>query len=179
VTDRTSTILVGVFGAPHGIRGEIRLKSYTAVPGAIGTYGRLRDASGTRSFRLEALRPIGKDMFVARVEGVADRNAAAGLKGTELFVPRDALPAPEDEEFYHADLIGLRVEDASGETLGRIVALHNFGAGDILEIAPPRGGVGKTTAMVAFSRGLVPVVEVASGRIVVALDPFAAEDKSD
>jgi 16S rRNA processing protein RimM len=164
-------ILVGVFGAAHGIRGEIRLKSYTAEPAAIGTYGALHDGSGARVFEMEGLRPVGKDMFVARVKGVADRNAAEALNGIELFV--------DEEEFYHADLIGLRVENGGGDLLGTIVALHNFGAGDILEIAPPPNAPDKTTAMVAFTRALVPVVDVAGGRVTVAGDPFAEQGSSD
>jgi 16S rRNA processing protein RimM len=175
VTGSPPKILVGIFGAPHGIRGEIRLKSYTAAPGAVGTYGLLHDVSGTRSFTFDALRPIGKDMFVARVKGISNRDAAAALNGTELFVRRDVLPPPEEEEFYHADLIGLRVDNDAGEHLGRVVALHNFGAGDILEIAPPPGAAEKTSAMLAFTRALVPLVDVAGGRIVVATDPFVDE----
>jgi 16S rRNA processing protein RimM len=172
-------ILVGVFGAPHGIRGEIRLKSYTADPAAIATYAPLSDESGTRSFALEKLRPLGKDMFVTRVKDVSDRNAAEALNGIELFAAREALPAPGEEEFYHADLIGLRVENEQSEVLGTVIALHNFGAGDILEIAPSPGAQDKATAMLAFTRVLVPIVDVAGGRIVVTGDPFAAEDNSD
>ena len=178
MSGKTAKILVGVFGAPHGIRGEVRLKSYTADPAAIGTYGPLHDESGARDFVLEALRPIGKGMFVARVEGVSDRNLAETLNGTELFVPRDALPAPEEEEFYHADLIGLRVENEHSELLGSVVAVHDFGAGDILEIAPPRDSAEQATVMLAFSRALVPVVDIAAGRIVIAADPFASEESA-
>jgi 16S rRNA processing protein RimM len=172
-------ILVGVFGAAHGIRGEVRLKSYTADPAAIGTYGPVQDEAGTRSFILEALRTLGKDMFVARVKGIADRSAAEALNGTELFVPRDALPQPDADEFYHADLIGLRVENERGDLLGSVVMLHNFGAGDILEIAPPPDAQDKTTAMLAFTRALVPLVDVSGGRIAVASDPFAAQERPD
>jgi 16S rRNA processing protein RimM len=179
VTGSGEKILLGVFGAPHGIRGEVRLKSYTANPAAIGSYGPLYDKSGSRSFAIEALRPIGKDIFVARVKGVADRNAATALTGIELFAARDALPPPDEDEFYYADLIGLRVENERGEILGSVVALHNFGAGDILEIAPPADATEKTTAMLAFTRALVPIVEVPGGRVVVATDPFAEEASSD
>jgi 16S rRNA processing protein RimM len=172
-------ILVGVFGAAHGIRGEVRLKSYTAEPAAIGTYGALHDGSGARVFELEALRPTGKDMFVARVKGIVDRSAAEALNGIQLFVGRDVLPPPNEEEFYHTDLIGLRVENERGDLLGTILALHNFGAGDILEIAPPPDGPEKTTAMLAFTRALVPVVDVAGGRVVAASNPFAEVASSD
>jgi 16S rRNA processing protein RimM len=179
VTGTSREILVGVFGAAHGIRGEVRLKSYTADPAAIRTYGPLLDANGMRRYVLEALRPTGKDMFVARVKGVSDRKSAEALNGIELFVPRDALPSPGDEEFYHTDLIGLRVENERGEVLGSVVALHNFGAGDILEIVSPPDATDKTTAMLAFTRALVPVVDVRGGRIVVAIDPFVAGENSD
>jgi 16S rRNA processing protein RimM len=172
-------ILVGVFGAAHGIRGEIRLKSYTADPAAISTYGPLHDESGAGVFEIEKLRSTGKDMFVARVKGVTDRSAAEALSGIRLFVARDVLPPPEEEEFYHADLIGLRVENERGDLLGTILALHNFGAGDILEIAPPPETRDKATAMLAFTRALVPTVDIAAGRVVVANDPFVEEASSD
>jgi 16S rRNA processing protein RimM len=167
-----------MFGAAHGIRGEVRLKSYTADPAAIGTYGTLQDESGARRFELEALRAAGKDMLVARVKGVSDRNRAEALNGIQLFAARDALPQLEEEEFYYADLIGLRVENESGHMLGSIVALHNFGAGDILEIAPPPDAQDRTTAMLAFTRALVPHVDVAAGRMVVASDPFLEAPES-
>jgi 16S rRNA processing protein RimM len=172
-------IPVGVFGAAHGIRGEVRLKSYTADPAAIGIYRPLHDETGTRTFVIEKLRPIGKDMFVARVERISDRSGAEALNGTQLFVLREMLPPPEEEEFYHADLIGLRVENEQGGLLGSVVALHNFGAGDILEIAAPPDSKDKPTAMLAFTRALVPTVDLAAGRIVVACDPFGEEDMSD
>ncbi|MBV8850600.1 MAG: 16S rRNA processing protein RimM, partial [Methylobacteriaceae bacterium] len=101
MADASSKILVGVFGAAHGIRGEVRLKSYTGDPAAIGTYGPLQDESGALSFTLEAVRSIGKDMFVARVTGVHDRDSAERLSGTQLFMTREALPSADDEEFYH------------------------------------------------------------------------------
>ena len=154
------------------------MKSYTAHPAAIGDYGALYDKNDARNFTLEALRPAGKDMLVVRVKGVCDRNAAEALNGIELFAARKAFPPPEDEEFYHADLMGLRVENEGGKLLGSVVALHNFGAGDILEIAPPPDALDRTTAMLAFTRALVPTVDVAAGRIVVATDPFAEAPKS-
>jgi 16S rRNA processing protein RimM len=175
VTYSSPKILVGIFGAPHGIRGEVRLKSYTADPAAIGKYGPLHDENGTRSFVLETLRSSGKDMLVARVKGVADRTAAEALNGIELFAARNALPPLEEEEFYYADLIGLRVENEQGAVLGSVLALHNFGAGDILEIAPPPDAPDRATAMLAFTRALVPAVEISGGRIVAASDPFSDE----
>ncbi|WP_363350647.1 ribosome maturation factor RimM [Methylocystis echinoides] len=158
-------VLLGRFGAPHGVRGEIRLQSFTADPLAIADYGPLSDKSGARSFTLLSVRPQGKDMLVARVEGVGDRAGAERLTGAELFIAREKLPAPEDEdEFYLADLVGLRAETRSGEELGVIVAVRNFGAGDILEVAPKAGG---ETLLFPFTKAIAPIVSVAEGRVII------------
>jgi 16S rRNA processing protein RimM len=162
---RGNLILLGRFGAPHGVRGEIRLQSFTGDPLAIATYGPLTDKSGAKSFTLLSVRPQGKDMLVARVQGVSDRTGAEALTGVELYIAREKLPAPEDEdEFYLADLVGLRAETRSGEQLGRVIALRNFGAGDILEVAPKSGG---ETLMYPFTKVVVPIVDVAGGRVVI------------
>lgn len=177
----TDRILVARIGAPHGVRGEVRLFAFTQAPEAVLDYGPLTDAAGRRTFRITALRPA-KDHFVARLAGVDDRNAAEALTNIDLYVPRDALPQTEDEDtFYHADLIGLRVENEAGEAIGTVTALHDFGAGDVLEYAP--AGAARTL-MVPFTRLAVPVVDVAGGRIVLAADfidagserPEAGED---
>ncbi|MEP9352969.1 ribosome maturation factor RimM [Xanthobacter sp. KR7-65] len=161
-------VLVARIGAPHGVKGEVRLFVFTEDPGAIQDYDPLTDASGRRRFRITHLRPA-KDHFVARLDGIGDRTAAEALTNVDLFVSRDALPAPEDEEtFYHADLIGLAVEDEAGGRIGTVTALHDFGAGDILEYAPTLPGVKTKTLMVPFTRDAVPVVEVAAGRVVIA-----------
>ena len=159
-------VCVARIGAAHGTRGEVRLWPFTARAEAIATYGPLQTADGTRSFEIEALRPA-KDFLVARLKGVTDRSAAERLCNTDLYVPRERLPVPEAEEFYYADLIGLRAEDTAGRTIGSVVAVHNFGAGDILEIAPPAAG--GDTVMLPFSTAVVPSVEIATGRIVVAM----------
>jgi 16S rRNA processing protein RimM len=166
-------ILLGRLGAAHGVRGEIRLQSFTADPSAIAAYGPLFDASGRRRFVISSLRPAGKDMFVARLEGVADRNAAEALTGVELYLPREALPAPEEDEFYLADLEGLRVETREGATIGVIAAVRNFGAGDLLEITPPEGG---ETVLLPFTRIVVPVVDIAGGRVIVEPPESDADD---
>ena len=158
-------VLVGVFGAPHGVRGQIRLKSYTGVPEAIGGYGPLGDVAGTRRFVLTALRLLKDDMFVATLAGVDQREGAVALNGIELFVARAALPVAEDDEFYHADLIGLRAEARDGALLGTVRNVLNFGAGDILEIAPAAGG---DMLVLPFTRAVVPLIDVAGGRVVVA-----------
>jgi 16S rRNA processing protein RimM len=157
-------ILLGRFGAPHGVRGEIRLQSFTADPLAIATYDGLTDKSGVRNFKLLSVRPQGKDMLVAKVYGVNDRAGAEALNGVELYLPRESLPAPEEDEFYFADLIGLRAETRDGAEIGVIVAVRNFGAGDILEIAPANGG---ESLLMPFTKAAVPTVDLRGGRVVV------------
>ncbi|WP_024881273.1 ribosome maturation factor RimM [Methylosinus sp. LW3] len=159
-----NAVLLGRLGAAHGVRGEIRLQSFTADPSAISTYGPLFDARGARRFVIASLRPIGKDMFVARLEGVRDREAAMALTGVELYLPRAALPEPEEDEFYLADLEGLRAETPAGETLGVVIAVRNFGASDLLEVRPPAGG---ETLLFPFTKAVVPIVDLAGGRVVV------------
>jgi 16S rRNA processing protein RimM len=159
-------VCVGEIGAPHGVRGEVRLRSFTAEPDAITRYGPLEAEDG-RVFEIEAMRPA-KDHFVARLSGIADRDAAARLARLKLYVPRERLPAAADDEYYHADLIGLAVVDRNGAALGTVVALHNFGAGDLIEVRPVAGG---NTALVPFDQTNVPEVDLAAGRIVI--DPPA------
>jgi 16S rRNA processing protein RimM len=158
-------VCLGQIGAPHGVRGEVRLRSFTAAPNAIANYGPLETEDGG-VLEIESLRPA-KDHFVARFSGVADRNAAARLTNMKLYVPRERLPAPaEPDEFYHADLVGLAVVDTSGQKLGTVIAVHNFGAGDLIELKPDAGD---KTEFVPFDTASVPEVDVAAGRIVVAL----------
>ncbi len=158
-------ILVGVVGAAQGIRGEVRMKSYTAVPSAIRDYGPLSTEDGRRRFSVAALRPLRDDMLVVRFDGLDDRDAAAALTGTRLFIDRARLPPPEEDEFYHADLIGLAAEHEDGRVLGRVGAVENFGAGDILAIVPAAGG---DSLFVPFTRAFVPILDVDGGRLVVA-----------
>ncbi len=156
-------VCLGQIGAPHGVRGEVRLRSYTADPAAIAGYGPLETEDG-RVLEIEALRPA-KDHFVARLAGIRDRNAASALTNEKLYVPRERLPQTESaDEFYHADLIGLAAVDPAGEALGTVVAIHNFGAGDLIEVKPKSGG---RTELVPFDLTHVPKVDIASGRIVI------------
>jgi 16S rRNA processing protein RimM len=172
--DRTpERVLLARIGAPHGIRGEVHVKPYTADPLSLGSYGPLMANDG-RSFLVERVRP-GKDVVIAKFRGVDDRDAAEALNGLDLYVARSALPAPEEDEYYHADLIGLAAETESGEPLGTIVAVHDFGAGDLLDIAPPRG----PSRLVPFTKAVVPVVDLASGRVVVALPAEIDEEAPD
>jgi 16S rRNA processing protein RimM len=153
---------MGVIGRPHGVRGLVRVQSFTADPAAIASYGPLADETGTRSFRLTIVTP--GEMPVVRIDGVADRDAAARLTGTRLYVERAALPPAEEDEYYLADLAGCAAVDASGAALGTVAAVHNHGAGAFLEIARASG----PPLLVPFTRAAVPVVDVAARRLVVA-----------
>jgi 16S rRNA processing protein RimM len=158
-------ICVAQIGAAHGVRGEVRLRSFTEDPTAITGYGPLESEDGTRRFEIEALRPA-KDHFVVQLSGVADRDAAEKLTNLKLYVPRERLPPVDDDEtYYHADLVGLAAQTPDGAPLGTVTAILNFGAGDIVEIAPPDGG---EKLMVPFTDATVPSVDLKGGRMVVA-----------
>lgn len=158
-------VCVGMIAGAHGVRGLVKVKPFTEDPEGVTSYGPLSDELGLRSFRLELLSQA-KGQWLARIEGVADRTAANALRGTRLYVGRDLLPEPEEDEFYHADLIGLRVEMSDGKPFGVVRAIHEFGAGPLIEIDRRPGAV-----MVPFTKAAVPVVDLAAGRIVV--DPPA------
>ncbi len=156
-------ICVGAFAGSFGVHGEVRLKSFCAEPEDITTYGPLWSEAGDRRFTVGILRP-GKNEFIAKVDGVTSKEAADALKGTRLCADRAALPSLPDDEFYYADLVGLSVRDSGGKLLGRVSAVHNHGAGDLLEITGP----GLTTpALLPFTRANVPTVDLATGRVVV------------
>ncbi|HXC27116.1 MAG TPA: ribosome maturation factor RimM [Stellaceae bacterium] len=155
---------MGVVGAPHGVRGAIRIKSFTDDPRAVAQYGALEDESGERRFTLHITGTAnGEGMVIARLSGVADRDAAEALRGLRLYAPRAALPAPAKDEFYHADLIGLAAQLEDGTTLGTVIAVHDFGAGDVIEIARDAG----QPVLVPFTRAAVPIVDIAGGKVVV------------
>jgi len=161
-------VCVAQIGAPHGVRGEVRLWTFTEDPMAVLRYGPLETEDGSQRFEIESLRPA-KRGLVARLRGIGDRAAAQRLSNVALYVPRDRLPPPEDDEtFYHADLVGLAAVDRRGEPVGTVLAVHNFGAGDLLEIQPAGGGA---SVMLPFTAAVVPAVDLAAGRIVV--DPPA------
>jgi 16S rRNA processing protein RimM len=167
-------LCLGVIAGAHGVAGLVRVKSFTAEPQDLGAYGTLSDADGARQFRLAVVgRAPGKrapDVLLARIDGVADRDAAEALKGTRLYVARSVLPAPDEDEFYQADLIGLAAELADGSAFGTVTAVHDFGAGDVLEVARPQ----ESSVLLPFTRAAVPVIDVAGGRCVVV--PPEAED---
>lgn len=170
--DTPSRILLGRIVGAHGIRGEVIIHSYAAVAEDIGAYGALSDKSGTRTFKLSGVRAAAKGV-IARVAGVADRNAAESLKGTELYVPRDKLPEPKDGEFYVADLIGMTVVDADGTAIGTVVDAPDYGAGSLLEIR--RAGVAQTE-LVPFTDAFVPAVDLVARRVTVNAIVYAEDD---
>jgi 16S rRNA processing protein RimM len=168
VADR---IRVARIGAAHGIRGEVKLWPLTEDPLAVKDYGPLETEDGARRFEIETVRP-GKNFLVARLKGIGDREAAEKLCNLDLFVPRDRLPPIEEEDtFYQTDLVGMTVVGQDRKRVGTLTAIHNFGAGDLLEITPAGGG---ETLMVPFTDVTVPEIDMKAGRMVVVL-PAASE----
>jgi 16S rRNA processing protein RimM len=161
-------ILLGRIAGAHGIRGEVLIKTFTGRPGDIAAYGPLDDGAG-RTLRIGACRVTAKGV-VARIEGVSDRNGAEALKGAPLYIERERLPATEEREFYHADLIGLAAVDDEGRPVGEVVGVYNHGAGDLIEVRLAESG---KTELVAFTDAFVPAVDLAARRGVVRL---VAED---
>ena len=160
----TSPICVARIGAAHGVRGAVKLWTFTEDPLAVKHYGPLSTKDGMRQFEVTHVREA-KDHLVATLQGVATREDAERLNGIELYIAREKLPATDDDEYYHADLIGLAAVNAADEPVGRVIAIHNFGAGDIIEIAPAHG----PTMLLPFTNAVVPTVDLANGRVVVEL----------
>lgn len=156
-------VCVGAIAGAFGVRGEVRIKSFTADPNAIADYSPLTSEDGTRTFALKLSRPV-KGGFAATMTGITNKEQADALKGTRLYTSRDALPDLPDDEFYHADLIGLEVFDTGGVQLGNVRAVHDYGAGDMIEVIGP--GL-KTTVLLPFTNACVPTVDLKAGRIVV------------
>jgi 16S rRNA processing protein RimM len=170
-------ICIARIGAAHGVRGAVKLWTFTEDPFAVKAYGPLLTKDGARSFEVATARE-GKGHLVATFKGVATREDAERLNGIELYIAREKLPATNENEYYHADLIGLAAVTPAGEPLGRVLAIHNFGAGDIIEIAPPLG----STLLLPFTNAVVPTVDLPDGRVVIELpeeidgdDPSGAE----
>jgi 16S rRNA processing protein RimM len=159
-------ICVARIGAAHGVRGAVKLWTFTEDPFGVKAYGPLMTKDGARQFEVTSAREA-KGHLVATLKGVATREEAERLNGVELYVAREKLPDTEADEYYHADLIGLAAVNAANEPLGKVIAIHNFGAGDIIEIAPPGG----TTMLLPFTNAVVPTVDVAGGRVVIELPP--------
>ncbi|PAY09295.1 MULTISPECIES: ribosome maturation factor RimM [Bradyrhizobium] len=172
----TAPVCVARIGAAHGVRGAVRLWTFTEDPLAVRDYGPLMTKDGSRQFEVTHAREA-KDHLVVTLKGVASRDDAERLNGLELYVPRDRLPDTDDGEYYHTDLIGLAAVTTAEQPLGKVIAIHNFGAGDIIEIAPPQGA----TMLLPFTNAVVPTVDLAGGRVVIDLpqeidgdDPSAA-----
>src|SRR5947209_8188042 len=169
----SALVCVARIGAAHGVRGAVKLWTFTEDPFAVRHYGPLLSKDGKRQFEVAQAREA-KDHLVATFKGVTTRDEAERLNGIELYVAREKLPATDEGEYYHSDLIGLAAVTTAGEALGRVLAIHNFGAGDIIEIAPPNGA----TMLLPFTNAVVPEVDLNSGRVVVALpQEIEGEDK--
>lgn len=160
----TKLVCIARIGAAHGVRGAVKLWTFTEDPFAVLDYGPLSTRDGARRFEVSNAREA-KDHLVATLQGVTTRNDAEKLNGIELYVPREKLPPAEDGEYYHVDLIDLAAVSMDGEPVGRVVAIHNFGAGDVIEIAPPKG----PTLLLPFTDAVVPTVDIAGGRVVIEM----------
>ena len=163
---RKDRVLLGVVAAPHGVRGLVRIKSYTEEPMAVAAYGPLTDESGKKAYRVEALSAA-KGVVLARIEGVADRTAAEALRGLRLYVERSALPETGEREWYEADLIGLAAVGRDGRDWGKVLAFHDIGAGSVMEVS----GGSKGSLMLPFTDAVVPEIDVPGGKVTV--DPPA------
>lgn len=187
-------ICLGQILGPHGVRGLVKVRSFTEIPEALTAYGPLTDSTGARQFELTLQSPL-KGAWIARIAGVQDRTVAETLKGVKLYVAREALPEPENEdEFYLADLVGLRAETRDGGWFGTVRSVQNYGAGDVLEITL---GDSRETVLLPFTRTVVPVISLPTGRLVVdppeglldppdpwqegeaAAEPLADSDRTD
>ncbi len=168
-----SQICVARIGAPHGVRGAVKLWTFTEDPLAVKRYGRLMTKDGARQFEVTHVREA-KGHLVATLKGIATREEAERLNGVELYVAREKLPDTSEDEYYRADLIGLAAVNAAGEPLGRVIAIHNFGAGDIIEVAPPNGA----TMLLPFTHAVVPTVDLRGGRVVIELPDEIEGDES-
>ncbi|UYN98752.1 MAG: ribosome maturation factor RimM [Devosia sp.] len=178
MAETTKTILLGTIGAAHGIKGEVRITSHTQDPEAIADYGPLATDRPGLTITIQSAR-LNKNVLIARLKGIGDRNAAEALNGVSLFVSRDSLPEHEDDEdFYHADLIGLDARLENGVSIGAVHALHNYGAGDLIEVRDPRSG---DTFLYPFTKAVVPTIRIADGYLVIAppLDADPGEEEPD
>lgn len=172
-------ICLGQIGAANGIKGNVRVKPFTGEPEAFGNYGSLQDESGKNRFKIASLRPIKGGMLVVKFKGINDRNQAEALTGTKLYIDRDRLPdLDDDDDFYVEDLIGLSTYDTEDNPLGVITVIHNFGAGDLLDIKPDHG----PSVLVPFTKAAVPAVLLDNKKIVVSLAEaglLAGDDDAD
>src|SRR5882672_7951372 len=166
-------ICIARIGAAHGVRGAVKLWTFTEDPLAVKAYGPLLTKDGARSFEVATAREV-KGHLVATLKGIATREDAERLNGLELYIAREKLPATDEDEYYHADLIGLAAVTPADEPIGRVAAIHNFGAGDIIEIAPPQGA----TMLLPFTDAVVPLVDLGGGRVVIELPDEINDDEN-
>lgn len=171
----TKRILLGEITTAHGIRGEVVIRAYTADPADIASYGPLTDSTGKRTFSLSNIRDTGKGVH-ARIAGIATRTDAEALRGTQLYVARNALPPPNDGDYYHEDLVGLSAVTADGTSIGNIIAVQNFGAGDLLEI---RLTGGSKSEFVPFTDTYAPTIDISGGRIIVVMPVMVGDKEPD
>ena len=171
VSTTDNRVCVGVVAGAHGVRGAVKIKSFTANPEDVARYGPLEDESGERSFTLR-LTGAGKGVVIGHLSGIADRNQAEAAHGLRLYLPRAALPPTEEDEYYHADLIGLDAVLTDGTAVGPVRAVHDFGAGDTLEITRSEG----PPLVVPFTRAAVPKIDLAAGRLVIDPPPGLIEE---
>jgi 16S rRNA processing protein RimM len=167
--DSDERVLLGRISGAHGLKGEVKIATFTAEPEDVAAYGPLTSADGSVTFEIASLRPTPGSSVIARLRGVADRNAAEVLRGTELFVPRSVLPPADEDEYYHSDLVGLSAVSPDGETLGEIVTVQNFGAGDLLEL---RLSNGRQTLLIPFESVHVPKVDLEAKRITIIIPNY-------
>ena len=165
-------VCIGAIAGAFGVRGEARIRSFTGDPEAVAAYGPVENEDASRCFEMRLTRPV-KGGFAAYLSGVKTREDAETLKGTRLYVDRAALPEPEEDEFYYADLLGLRIETAEGTPLGKVKAVQEFGAGDMIEYLPEEGGESR---FLPFTREIVPIVDIAGGRLVA--DPLPEDEET-
>lgn len=168
----TSRVCVGAIVGAHGVRGQVRIKSFTAVPADVAGYGPVESEDGTRRFKLKVMGEA-KGLIIAKLEGVDDRNAAEAMRGTRFFVARERLPELEEDEFLYTDLVGLKAEDEDGAALGTVKGVADFGAGELLDIVLKEGG----SLMVPFTKAAVPVVDIANKRLVVIPPVFVGGEE--
>lgn len=169
--ENVERVCLGIIVGAHGVRGAVRIKSFTAEPRHVARYGELEDEAGERHFLLR-ITGSATGVVIAKVAGITDRNQAEELRGLRLYLPRHALPPPRREEYYHADLLGLDAVLTDGTQLGQVRAVYDFGAGDTLDIARPAG---RQPVMVPFTRTIVPTIDLAAGRLVIDPPPGLLE----
>ncbi len=166
-----ASVCLGVIVGVKGLKGEVRVKSFTEAPEDVAAYGPLKAGDG-RTFTLSVVNVL-EDVVIARIDGVADRTAAEALKGLELFVDRAVLPKTEGDTYYHADLIGLAVETTEGERVGKVSAFYNFGGGDVMEVTAEGGS---DTGFLPFSADVIAKVDIPGGKVVITPQPNLFED---